>query len=155
MHEYTAKVAAAVAGALEPGETVVAATPAAPHGAMRAIAHGDGVRRPRVNPHLAAGLGEVDQFGVAFAAQYVIVLTDRRVVWFRTTFTGRPKAPVGALARGELDAVVVGDGRVLGQRYTEVRIRLRDGRQATFEVARVHGGRAEEFVAACNGAAAA
>jgi hypothetical protein len=122
---------------------------------MRAIAHGDGLRRPKVNAHLAAGLGEVDQFGVAFAPQYVIVLTDRRIVWFRTTFTGRPKAAVGALSRGDLDAVAVADGRVLGRHYPEVRIRLRDGRRATFEVGRVHAAKAEAFVAACNGAAAA
>jgi hypothetical protein len=142
MGEYTTKVAAVVAKMLEPGEVVLAAVAAAPRGAMRAIAYGHARR------HLAEGRAEARAFGVPAAAQYVLALTDRRFVWFRTSLTGRPKAQVGALARGDVGGVELGTARVLGQRYTELRFVRGDGRRCTFEVARLHAGAAEALVAA-------
>jgi hypothetical protein len=145
MGEYTAKVAAHVAGMLEPGEVVLAAVAAAPRGAMRAIAYGHARR------NLAAGRAEVAAFGVRPAPQYVLALTDRRFVWFRTTFTGRPKALVSAVHRGDVERLELGVGRVLGQRYTELRMTQRDGRRCTFEVARLHGGDADTVAAIFHG----
>jgi len=145
MGEYTAKVAAHVAGMLEPGEVVLAAVAAAPRGAMRALAYGNARR------NLAAGRAEVAAFGVRPAAQYVLALTDRRFVWFRTTFTGRPRALVGTVHRGEVDRLELGVGRVLGQRYTELRVSCRDGRRCLFEVARLHGADADAIVATFHG----
>jgi hypothetical protein len=155
MHDdtgYTAKVAAVVAGALETGEHLVVATPAAPRGTMKSIAYGNGPgrtahsRRVRTNPALSAGVAELDTIGVAYAPQYVLALTDRRLLWFRTTFTGRPKGLVGALHRGEVEDLRLGEAAVVGQRYGVVRVTLRDGRRARFEVARVHARRAARFV---------
>jgi hypothetical protein len=141
MGEYTAKVAAHVAGMLEPGELVLAAVSAAPRGAMRALAYGHARR------NLAAGRAEVAAFGVQPAAQYVLALTDRRYVWFRTSVMGRPKALVSGLDRGDVDRVELGVGRVLAQRYTELRFVRRDGRRCGFEVARLHAADADAFVA--------
>jgi hypothetical protein len=141
--EYTGKVAAHVGAALEPGEQVVAAAPGAPRGSMRALAYGNGrLARDAVT----AGRTELAGFGVPYARQFVVVLTDRRVCWFRTTFTGRPKALVAALARGEVDDLVLGEGRVLGQRFGELRMVLRDGRRCTLEVARPFVARADDLV---------
>jgi hypothetical protein len=155
MHELPARSAATIARVLDDGEAVVAATPGAPRGAMRALAHGDGPRRPTRNPVLTAGYGQLQSLGIPYAAQYVIVLTDRRVLWFRTTFTGRPKALVAAMHRGELDDGRVTAARALGQAYAQLTLRVRDGREVTFDVARVHVEHAQEFAAACKRATAA
>jgi hypothetical protein len=137
--DYTAKVAACVGRLLEPGEAIVAAAPAGPRGTMRAMT---GDKRE----YRGTGRAELRGLGVADGRQFVVALTDRRFVWFRTTFTGRPKALAGALARGDVDALTLGEGRALGQRYAELRFVLRDGRRARFEVARLHTGLARALV---------
>jgi hypothetical protein len=146
MGEYTERVAAQVVGLLEPGEPVLAATSCAPRGAMRGIARGDGRRQT------ARGRAEAAAFGVEPAPQYVLALTDRRLVWFGTSLLGRPKAVAGAVPRGEVTSVELGTGRALGQHYTEVRLVARNGRRCTFEVARLHAGDAEALVASFVGA---
>src|SRR5690242_1257122 len=107
MGDYTEKVAASVASSLQPCERVVAATPAAPRGTMQSMARGDG---PRPGPHahpnryLAAGHAQLDAIGVPFAPQYVLVCTNLRFVWFRTSMLGRPKGFAGSIPRGDVDA---------------------------------------------------
>jgi hypothetical protein len=146
--EYTAKVAAHVAGALDQGEVVVAATPGAPSGSMRAIAYGRGRRL------LVASEHDLAAFGVPYNRQYVIALSDRRFLWFRTTLTGRPKGIVATIMRGDVDELLLGEGRVLGQRFGELHFTRRDGSRCGFEVARIHVGQAEALVAAFHGVSA-
>jgi hypothetical protein len=157
MGDFTTKIQTHIATALEPGEEVLAAASAGPKGTMQAMAHGDGgMRRRRIgSPRLAAGRAELEIFGVAAALQYVVVLTDRRFVFFRTTMFGRPKKLAGALDRGEIDSLTLGGAIALGQRYGELRFVRRDGRRATLEVARVQLPRAAALVARFTGAAAA
>jgi hypothetical protein len=146
--EYTAKVAAHIAAALEPGERVLAAAPLAPRGSMRSIAYGNARR------HLAPGRAELRNFGVAYARQFVVALTDRRVLWFRTSLTGRPKTLVTAMHRGDIDDLVLGSGRVLGQRFGQLRFTHRDARRCSLEVARAHAALANEMVACFHGVTA-
>jgi len=152
MGEYTDKVAARLARALETGEHALAATPGAPRGAMRSIAFGDGPRSRR--SHTGEGRAELEAFGVPYAPQFVVVLTDRRLLWARTTMTGRARAVIAAIARGDIDDIGLGEGRVLGQHYGELRFTHRDGRRCTLEVARPYVPRASELVACFHGVAA-
>jgi hypothetical protein len=164
MGEYTAKVAAHVQRALEPCEAVLAASPGAPRGAMRSLAYGNGPRgagrgtlsRPRdASAELDEGRVELTGFGVPYAPQYVVVLTDRRFCWFRTSFTGRPKSLVAAMPRGDVETLLLGEGRVLGQRFAQLRFVATDGRRCTFEVPSRHAGHAERLVERFVGFAAA
>src|SRR5829696_7193809 len=103
MGEYTERVATVVAGALEPGERVIAASPGAPRGSMRAIAYGKGRSDRGARAALDAGRSELRAFGVPWAKQYVVVLSDRRLLWFRTSMFGRPKSVVASMVRGDVE----------------------------------------------------
>jgi hypothetical protein len=151
MGAYTERVAGALAGTLVPGEQVVEATPGAPRGSMRALAFGGG-RGGKAE--LRAGRAELDVFGVGPQRQYVVVLTDRRFLFARTSVLGRPKAVVADVPRGEIAELRLGQGRALGQRYGELRFRRTDGRQCTLEVAGQYVGHAYDVVSAFNGVTA-
>ncbi|MCU1430461.1 MAG: hypothetical protein JWL83_4461 [Actinomycetia bacterium] len=158
MRAYSAKIEAHVAGALDAGERVLAATPAAPKGAMQSMVRADGptgLSFPGClwgarsgSRHLAPGRDELTLLGVPYAPQFVLALTDRRFLWCSTTVTGRPKKVLATLPRGVVDALVLSGAQLLGTRFGLLRFDLRDGRCATFEVAPVHLGRAREFAAA-------
>jgi hypothetical protein len=157
MGDHTAKITAHIAASLEPGEVVLGAASAAPTGTMRAMAHGDGGLRGRriSSPYLENGRAQFEIFGIDFALQYVVVLTDRRFLFFRTNMFGRPKGLAGAVTRGEIDRVALGSGIALGQRFGAFRVTRTDGRAVTFEVARLHLPRATDLVERFGAAAAA
>ena len=148
MGAYTERVAAALAGALVPGEQVIEATPGAPRGSMQALAFGGGRGGKAL---LRTGMAECDAFGVPAQRQFVVVLTDRRFLFARTTLLGRPKTVVADVPRGDVAELRLGQGRALGQRYGELRFVRTDGRPCTFEVAGQYVGHAYDVVSAFNG----